>query len=95
MSAKRLLTPDDFRTWQDGNEQLIRDTLAANQAAVDDAVVRQLMDGCRRGMSVDAAGDVILRQFAYGTRGSVVFTPDGVKDALRHCGWKPAGGHHE
>jgi hypothetical protein len=96
--SRRLLTADDFIAWQRGNEAMLQEALAENQARVDDEVIRQVMRMLSGRVDLEQAGDMVLKTIL-GSRNGVTFTREGVRDALLSIGWVPPskrkGGAHE
>ena len=88
MSEINRMTPEDFKAWKTINEQALKVIEEGHQLAVDDTVIRWMMDAMQRGLSLDDAGEMILRCFNYGTSGGVTRTKGMVRRSLKAIGWE-------
>lgn len=80
---------DDFRQWQRRSEAEISARQEHARLETERAVVRSGEVLMLRGMSLDDAGDLIIKTFGWGSPGGVHFTPDAVRSVLLAMGWRP------
>lgn len=88
-NPKNYITPSDFLAWEKVNAAMLRDEAKYQQRAVDDAVIKSVMQAMQRGMCLHDAGRVIVRNFHYGCRDGISYTPAAVRRALKAIGWEP------
>jgi hypothetical protein len=89
MSDSQYLTPADFLAWQKVNAAMLRVDAERQQRAVDDAVINSVMQAMQSGMCLHDAGRIIVRNFQYGCRHGINYTPAAVRRALKAIGWEP------
>lgn len=91
MTGKRFLTAADYHDWVRTNGKALQVRDSINHVAVMDSVVLAVIRAREAGVSEGAVGKSVLRHFSYGSNGGVLYTPDGVKRALRELGLLPTG----
>ncbi|MFL9933481.1 hypothetical protein P0D88_30715 [Paraburkholderia sp. RL18-103-BIB-C] len=99
MSDSQYLTPADLLAWEKVNSAMLRDEAERQRRVVDDAVIKSVMQARQRGVGLHEAGRLIVRNFHYGCRDGINYTPAAVRRALQSIGWEPkrkqAGGDAE
>ncbi|WP_157649037.1 hypothetical protein [Burkholderia ubonensis] len=92
-NANNYISPADFLAWEKVNAALLRDQEERQRRAIDDAVIKAVMQARQRGMCLHDAGRVILNNFHYGCRDGINYTPAAVRRALKSIGWEPKRKH--
>lgn len=98
-TTENYITAVDYIAWEKFNKAILLDQGQRQQRAIDDAVIKDVMHARQAGLSLQDAGRVIVRNFHYGCRDGINFTPAAVRHALKSIGWNPkrktAGGDDE
>ncbi|NRO97707.1 hypothetical protein GWC77_17440 [Paraburkholderia sp. NMBU_R16] len=88
-TPNNYITPSDFLAWEKVNAAMLRDEAERQRRAIDDAVIKAVMQARQSGMCLQDAGRIIVRNFQYGCRDGISYTPAAVRRALESIGWEP------
>lgn len=80
---------DDFREWMQQSEAELSAQRKYAQREIEQAVVRATMATMLQGVSLDDAGDMMIRAFGRGSSDGIHYTPDAVRSVLLAMGWQP------
>lgn len=81
---------DEFHAWRESKAAELEKAKAKNQRDVDSYVIKKVMGLLKQGMTIDAAGDWVLRNdYIGGVSEGVIITKEAALRSLRSIGWKP------
>lgn len=88
--TSREWTPEDFQTWLRKHSDPIKDGQDQRRRAIEHAVIEYARKAIRDWrMTLNAAGDDLLRRHPYGPGNGVASCPAETRAALLAIGWVP------
>lgn len=83
---------EEFNDWKKSKAAKLEEAQAQNQRAVDSAVIKSVTGLLKQGMTIDAAGDLLLRNGNFVSRPGIVwFTDEAILKTLKSIGYRTKG----